>query len=185
MIRSLYLTIISSLLIAPVTHADVVPSAYRVIAAEYALPPVLLYSVAITESGIRKNNNPWLPWPWTVNHGGKAIFFDSRQEAYAYLSQVLQKGKKNFDVGLMQINWRWNHHIFESLWDALDPYTNLRGGASIMRMQYHRLGSFEKAVGAYHSPGNPARASAYRERVRDNLAIILRANNRQFSTRRF
>jgi len=171
-------------LTTPVAYADTVPAAYRVIAAEYSLPPMLLYSVAMTESGIHKNNAR-LPWPWAANHAGKGIYFDTRQEAYAYLSQLLSQGKKNFDVGLMQVNWRWNHHVFETLWDALDPYTNLRGGASILRAQYRRLGSLEKAVGAYHSPGNAARANAYRERVRDNLATILRLNARQADRKHF
>jgi len=169
------------LLAVPVADAaDAVPAAYHLIAAEYSLPPMLLYSVALTESGIRKNNTRKTPWPWAVNHAGKGIFFETRQEAYDYLSQVLRDGQKNFDVGLMQVNWYWNHHVFDSsLWNALDPYTNLRGGASIIRAQYHRLGSFEKAVGAYHSPGNNARAEAYRERVRSNLAIIISDTSRR------
>ncbi|MCF6256147.1 MAG: transglycosylase SLT domain-containing protein [Gammaproteobacteria bacterium] len=187
MIRFLYTFAICVLLAIPVHATDGVPAAYRLIAAEYSLPPMLLYSIAITESGIRKHNyRNRQPWPWTVNHAGKGIYFDTRQEAYDYLSQVLRKGQKNFDVGLMQVNWHWNRHVFDSsLWNALDPYTNLRGGASIIRTQYHRLGSFEKAVGAYHSPGNIARANAYRERVRDNLAIILQANTPQSGRRRF
>jgi len=184
--RSLCMIVVCGLLVMPVVQADTVPAAYRLIAAEYSLPPVLLYSVAMTESGISKNNNARLPWPWAVNHAGKAIFFDTRRDAHKYLSGLINKGQKNFDVGLMQVNWHWNRHVFKSsLTDALDPYKNLRGGASIIRGHYQRLGSLEKAVGAYHSPGNATRASAYRERVRSNLAIILRANSRQSDRRRF
>ena len=156
---------------------DAVPPAYRSMGIEYGIPPEILYSIALTESG-KSYRGLRLPWPWTVNHGGKGLYFPSRQAAYDYLSQVLSRGQKNFDVGLMQVNWRWNAHVFGSLWEALDPYENLRGGASILRSHYVRLGSFEDAVGAYHSPGNASRANAYRERVRGALAGILRQGGR-------
>jgi len=165
--------LIVALLISSIACANLPSAAYVVIADEYKIPPVLLYAIAMTESGVTKNNSR-SPWPWAVNHAGKGIYFDTREEAHAYLSQLLGQGKTNFDVGLMQVNWHWHHKIFDSsLWSSLDPYRNLRGGASILQSQYRRLGSYEKAVGAYHSPSNSARANAYRERVRDNLAIIL------------
>lgn len=163
----------SMVLSANPVDADV-PPAYQVVADEYSVPAVLLYSMALTES-----NDPstvaFLPWPWTVNDAGKGLFFKTRQEAYDYLSQVLKSGRKNFDVGLVQVNWYWNGHVFPSLWSSLDPYTNLRAGAKILRGHYRRLGSYEEAVGAYHSPGNSARAYAYRERVRGNLATVLQS----------
>lgn len=155
-----------------------VPPAYRVIASEYDIPPVLLYSVALTESG---GAVAGLPWPWAVNHAGRGIYFRTRRDAYAYLSQQLEQGNRNFDVGLMQVNWRWNGHIFPSLWAALDPYTNLRGGARILQRLHRRLGSYEAAVGAYHAPGDSARAAAYRERVRERLSDVLaRTGTRRF-----
>ena len=156
---------------------DVIPPAYRQTGVEYGIPPVILYSIALTESG-KSFRGQRLPWPWTVNHGGKGLYFPSRRAAYDYLSQVLKGGEKNFDVGLMQINWRWNAGVFDSLWESLDPYANLRGGASILQSHYVRLGSFEGAVGAYHSPGNATRASAYRERVRSAMAGVLQQGER-------
>lgn len=151
-----------------------VPPAYRAVADEYSLPAVLLYSIALTESH-DPSTVAFLPWPWTVNDAGKGLFFKNRREAYDYLSQVLKSGRKNFDVGLVQVNWYWNGHVFPSLWDSLDPYANLRAGANILSGHYRRLGSYEEAVGAYHSPGNPDLANAYRERVRGNLATVLRS----------
>ncbi len=182
--RLLLLASITASLVAPgavLANADItnVPPAYRSVAAEYSVPPALLYSVALTESGNRYHGSR-LPWPWTVNHGGKGIYFDTRQEAYDYLSQILKEGQSNFDVGLMQVNWRWNKQVFPSLWEALDPHTNLRGGASILRENYLRLGTFEAAVGAYHSPGDSTRANAYRERVRDSLTTIMQPEARRF-----
>jgi len=160
-------------------NVENVPPVYRTVAAEYSIPPALLYSVALTESG-NDFNGARLPWPWAVNHGGKGHYFSTRQAAYKYLSQVLKDGSTNFDIGLMQVNWRWNKAIFSSLWQALDPHTNLRGGASLLRDHYLRLGSYEAAVGAYHSPGNASRASAYRERVRNSLSVVLQPKARRF-----
>jgi len=166
-----FLAIILSIPVAGFA-GNVVPPAYRQTGVEYGIPPAILYSIALTESG-KQFRGVRLPWPWTVNHNGRGLYFPSRRAAYDYLSQVLIEGERNFDVGLMQVNWRWNAGVFGSLWEALDPYENLRGGAAILRSHYKRLGSFEDAVGAYHSPGNATRASAYRERVRDALAGVL------------
>ena len=163
----------------PVTGfaGGVIPPAYRQTGVEYGIPPVILYSIALTESG-KSFRGQRLPWPWTVNHGGKGLYFPSRRAAYDYLSQVLKGGEKNFDVGLMQVNWRWNSGVFDSLWESLDPYENIRGGAFILQSLYVRHGSFEDAVGAYHSPGNATRASAYRERVRRAMAGVLQQGER-------
>lgn len=157
---------------------DGIPKAYLQVGQSFGIPPVILYSMALTESG-KPYRGERLPWPWTVNHAGRGIYFPSRQAAYAYLSRLVARGDRSFDVGLMQVNWRWNADVFGgSLWDALDPYVNLRGGAAILRRHYLRTGSFESAVGAYHSPGDPRRASAYRERVRGALATVLRRGGR-------
>lgn len=148
-----------------------VPEAYRAIAREYGIPDVLLYSVALTES---EKSDVKLPWPWVANVEGRGIYFNTRQEMYSHLSALVREGRLNFDVGIMQVNWRWNKHVFSSLMDATDPYINMRGGASILRELYLKHGSFEIAVGKYHSPNNQNRASAYRERVRKRLALVLK-----------
>ncbi|VAW60963.1 hypothetical protein MNBD_GAMMA08-309, partial [hydrothermal vent metagenome] len=103
-----------------------VPSAYSDIAEEYGIPDVLFYSIALTES---EKPNVKLPWPWAANIDGKGVYFDTQSEMYTHLSKLVKQGQLNFDVGIMQINWRWNHHIFTSLKSATDPYTNMRGGA--------------------------------------------------------
>lgn len=161
------------ILFPPLISAKGVPPAYVEIAVKNNIPPALLYAVALTES---KNGYAGrvTPWPWTANVSGVAHFYTDRQEAYEHLSNQLRNGNKNFDVGLMQVNWRWNGHRFESLWDATDPYKNIRVGASILSELRTSLGSFEDAVGAYHSPNNKGRADKYRTRVRQELALLLK-----------
>jgi hypothetical protein len=147
-----------------------VPAAYRAIAAEYSHPPELLFSVALTESG-HQYKHLFLPWPWTVNHAGKGIFFNTREEAYAYCVELLDKGDTNFDVSVMQINWYWHGKRFASLWDAFDPYTNIRVGAQILWEEYQASGSYDQAIGFYHSR-NVGRAARYRERVQHMLSRV-------------
>lgn len=147
-----------------------VPAAYKKIAHEFGVPPELLYSIALTESFWPKVQRPW---PWTINCNGKGRYFDTRAEAFNYVSAKLADGIRNCDIGLMQVSWRWNSHVFESLYKAFDPYTNIRAGAGILADLYQKHGSFEIAVGAYHSPNNIDRAAAYRERVRNKLRRVL------------
>ena len=153
-----------------------VPPVYRAVASEYNHPAAIVYSIALAESG-NDYHGARLPWPWAVNHGGTPLYFDTREEAYNYLAPLVASGQCNFDVGLMQVNWCWHKDRFSSLWDALDPVTNIRAGASILREEYNRLGSYEAAVGAYHSR-TAHRANAYRERVRKILTRLVLAERR-------
>ncbi len=146
------------------------PRAYQQIANEYHIPPVLLYSIAMTES---YRSDVARPWPWTINCNGTGRYFDSRTEAFNFVAAKLAKGIRNCDIGIMQVSWRWNKDVFESLWSAFDPYINIRAGAEILAGLYQKHGTYEVAVGAYHSPSNAARASAYRERVRSKLKRVL------------
>lgn len=150
-----------------------VPSAYRKIAAEYDIPPLLLYSVALTES---EDNYKGLakPWPWTINHKRKGHFFNTKKEAVAYAKKLLAAGDKNFDIGLMQVNWYWNHRRFSSIEDAFDPYKSIRTAAVIISEYKDQYGSFEIAVGKYHAPQNKENAAAYKKRVRNKLKLVLK-----------
>lgn len=154
---------------------DRVPQGYRQVAAEYAIPPALLYAIALTESednfqGVAR------PWPWTINHAGKGTYFKTRQDAYQYAQKLVEQGVTSFDIGLMQVNWRWHKQRFPSLWDAFDPYLNLHAAAQILIEQYTARGSFEEAVGAYHAPNNAELATQYRERVRHKLHLLIRGH---------
>jgi len=157
------------LLFPTCTIADV-PKGYQAIGEAYGIPPVLLYSLALTESeapGIAR------PWPWTANVAGKGLYFESRQALFDYLSELRERGRTNFDVGPAQVNWHWNGGLFNSLWDATDPYINLETAASMIRDYYLDSGSFEIAIGKYHAPNDPQRAERYKSRVRKKLALVL------------
>ncbi len=157
---------------APALQANSVPPAYIDIALKNNVPPELLYAIALTESK-KSHDGRVVPWPWTANVKGKGHYYESRQAMYQALGHELATGNKNVDVGLMQVNWRWNGHRFNSLWDATDPYTNMNVGASLLAELRKSLGSFEAAVGAYHNRVNQEISNKYRARVRRELALLM------------
>lgn len=141
-----------------------VPPAYHQVALEYAVPAKILFAIALTESGRPSPDGRTLPYPWAINVDGETYFFDSRAEADAGLDRFLAQGRHP-DVGLMQVNWRYHRPKLGGVAQAFDPWLNLRAGATVLREAYRATGEWWSAVGRYHS-ATPARAEAYRDRVR-------------------
>jgi hypothetical protein len=157
-----------------------VPPYYVSVANTHNVPPVVLFAVAIQESrppgGVLQGVSK--PWPWTMNCEGKPYFLSSKQIAVKYASILISAGI-NCDIGLMQTNWKWQKHRFNSLDDAFDPLTNINAAAIILKEHYDSRGSWAAAVGAYHSPSNQHRASTYTRRVRTHLVGLLERSNKQ------
>ncbi|MBC2834760.1 transglycosylase SLT domain-containing protein [Paragemmobacter straminiformis] len=128
------------------------------------LPDGLLPAIAMVESGHTDANGTRAPWPWTLNQGGKSMFFDTKAEALDYLQSAVSSGVTNIDVGCMQLNWKWHAAAFSSLDQMFDPVANTRYAARFMRELQSRLGSWEVATAAYHST-DPARGQDYLQKV--------------------
>ena len=151
-----------------------VPAHYQQVSVKQQVPATILYAIALQESrppiglidGIDK------PWPWTLNCEGNGYFFASRQAAFNVASHFITSGE-SCDIGLMQISWSWHNHRFNSLNDAFDPVTNIRAGSDYLKELYEKSGSWEYAVGAYHSPSDPVKASSYREKVRTHFTRLM------------
>lgn len=123
------------------------------------LPDGYLPAISRIESG-RQIDNTRKAWPWTLNHSGKGLYFETRAEALAYLKKATQKGRTNIDVGCMQINHYWHGHQFPSLEQMMEPARNIEYAASYLKELYARHGSWVEAVKHYHSPDD-ARGSRY------------------------
>lgn len=149
-----------------------VPDGYRRVAAEYALPPRLLYAVALTESRKRLEDGRLVPWPWTLNIKGRAHYFDTKAAAMRVLSGYLASGRRSVAVGLMQKHWRWHAARLQSPGVALDPYYNLRLGAAYLRDCYRRRGAWSAALLCYHGARDPAAGAAYLRQVERQLARL-------------
>jgi len=159
-----------------VSSAESVPSGYRIVASESAIPDAIFYAVALAESGrVLKTDGVLRPWPWTLNVAGDGYYYPTRIEAWQALTGWLKDGKRSVDIGLMQVNWRYHQERLGTPWQALDPYHNLRVGAEILQECYTTRQDWWASVGCYHAPSNPERADQYRQRVLSRWQRIERA----------
>ncbi|EHU7154865.1 lytic transglycosylase domain-containing protein [Salmonella enterica] len=150
-----------------------IPPGYHLVASEIGVPAEALYSVSLAETS-RKLPYGERPWPWTLNVAGKGYRYNTRQEAYdALLSFMRRYPLKRIDVGIAQVNLGWNGHYFSSYQEALDPYTNLRVAARILKSCYDsNPGSWIQAAGCYHHPAGGKPATTYKAIVRRKLAKL-------------
>ena len=131
-----------------------------------SVDPKVLAGIALNESAYNGR-----PWPWTLNIAGQGLFFKSRMDAYKAIEMLIARGRCDFDVGLLQINWCFHGKRFASAWDALAPATNVRVAEQILNENYARTGSVEKAIAYYHS-ANPTPGRAYLARFVRHLSMI-------------
>lgn len=120
-----------------------------------SVDPKVLAGIALNESAYNGR-----AWPWTLNVAGRGFFFRSRDDAYGAMRALIAAGRDDFDVGIMQINWRYHRQRFASPWDALAPATNIHVAEAILNENYSRTHSIAKAIAYYHS-ANPVPGGAY------------------------
>ena len=116
------------------------------IAREVGVPTSLLMAIASVESRFEA---------YAVNHAGTSLSFESPGEALSYVEEQLSQGEDNMDIGCMQVNWQCHKDNLQSLGkdsrDLLIPSTNIRYAARFLKTLYAELGTWAKAVAAYHS----------------------------------
>ncbi|MHA7212264.1 lysozyme family protein [Burkholderia pseudomallei] len=151
------------------------PPAYQLTAHDAGVPSVVLFAVALQESGMRIRGR-LIPWPWTLNVVGTAHRFRTRAEACVALHDALSRvSATRIDVGLAQINLGYQGWRFDRPCDALDPYRNLAVAAVILREQHAIGDDWLVAVGRYHHPAGGFVAARYRRQVGLHLAHVLDA----------
>ena len=161
------LTVTSVMVFGTAIAAKDIPQAYRTMSQHCGAPARLLYGIALTESG-RHIDGEILPWPWTINVNGQGHFFAHREAMVAALTQVMFSAQRQVDIGLMQLNLRYQHHRFRELDAMINPIDNLNAACEVLLEQYFGRCNMQWwcAVGAYHAPGHATRAQRYIERVR-------------------
>jgi hypothetical protein len=132
------------------------------------VPVPVLHAIALTETG-RKSNGRVRPYPWAINREGKGHWFKTREEALAFAEDSLRQGRRSFDVGCVQINYRWHGHAFPSLDAMFDPEWTATYAGQFLRTLYEDRGDWSAAAGAYHSL-TPELAQIYRARFDRLLA---------------
>jgi hypothetical protein len=132
------------------------------------VPVEVLHAVALTETG-QHRDGAFRAWPWAINREGKGYWFQTRDEAIAFARKSLAEGRTSFDVGCVQINYRWHGHAFPSLEDMFDPQWTATYAAQFLRTLHDERGDWSAAAGAYHSL-SPQFATPYRARFDKVLA---------------
>jgi soluble lytic murein transglycosylase-like protein len=159
-------------LISSSAHAE---SVWKRVGVAHGIDPLLLYAIALQESRNLFPQGLARPWPWTLNTPSKGgRFFSDEESARAELQSLLQTDVKNIDIGLMQVNWRWNGHLVNDAIELLDPVKNLEVAAKILRQCVDEQGGdVRKSIARYHTalntPKRRERGYAYADKVLDIL----------------
>jgi soluble lytic murein transglycosylase-like protein len=154
------------------------PPGYQAVGRRAGVPPLLLYAIALQESRLRFGPQA-LPYPWTLCVAGEPRRFDRHAQAVEALRRSVAQGIRNVDCGCMQVNWHWHADKLGSFERALEPYANLRVGATILRELYLGVagGSWYAAAGQYHTgpirrPDQALRAQRYAAAVFAHIAAV-------------
>lgn len=140
-------------------------------ARETGVPLSVLQAISLTETG-RKRDGKMRPWPWTVNMEGKGVWFDTEDEARAYVYKNYKRGARSFDVGCFQINYKWHGQNFASIEEMFEPIPNALYAAKFLLELYDEKGSWGAAAGAYHSR-TPKYATRYEKRFKAYRAALI------------
>lgn len=156
------------------TIAFAAPSCERLAvdaAQKHGVPVELLIAIAHTESGRRGRETPVRAWPWTSNIEGQGRYYDTQADALRHLEEVRRSGVTSFDVGCMQLNYRWHQMNFQTLSDMLNPALNVSYAARYLKELWSETGNWETATRYYHSR-NPSLGRAYLGRVQAAMAQL-------------
>jgi len=137
-------------------------------AQRHNVPPALLQAIARVESGRAQQGVGLRAWAWTANVAGQGHYFDTPQAVLTFLEGVLAQGQTSFDVGCMQLNYRWHGDQFQSLAQMLDPARNTDYAARYLADLYRETGDWDMATRYYHSR-TPEFGHAYLARVRQAM----------------
>ncbi len=123
----------------------------------------ILYSISLVESnrsaGVAKHVKP----DHLVLRAPDRIYrADDKEDACERLNIYAARYKNMVDVGLMQVNLKWNGHRVADRCELIDPANNIRVGAQILREELDKGGLY--AIGRYHSR-SPGLALAYSKKV--------------------
>ena len=121
------------------------------IESETNLPIHLLSSISRVEAGRKLSSGEVKGWPWSINHAGKGLYFETKKGALKYLKNAVSNGSKNIDVGCMQLNYRWHKGAFSSLDEMFDPEKNIQYAAKFVKELYGRHQNWKDVIKHYHS----------------------------------
>ncbi|MCH1929698.1 hypothetical protein L9G16_05840 [Shewanella sp. A25] len=170
------LAVLFSLSLTPECFAQRIPDDFLQIGQDCGVPPAVLYAIALTETGIAIQSSKTAAWAHSINWQGKGYRFKTRDETYRFAQKLISEGNTLFDIGVMQVNWRWHNERVSSLWDLTDSQTNIKIACDLVTEGYQTKRNWLWAAGYYHAPYNTANARKYMRKYRSRLNNILRTN---------
>lgn len=108
----------------------------------YGILPGLLISIARHESNVS---------PWVIGSSGRAITNSNLNEASSKVTILINEGKTNIDIGVMQLNYHFHKNNFSSIDEMLLPENNINYAAFLLSNLYKKHKSWQTAIRYYHS----------------------------------
>jgi len=143
---SVVLACICFLLVPLHVHAGQCEAAMEEASRRYDVPLGILYSVGLTETGVKGELQPF-----ALNIEGDPHIASTKQEALSVFRLGSQSGKKLIDLGCMQINHYYHHQNFPSVAEMLAPQKNVDYAARFLAQLYEAEQSWTLVVARYHA----------------------------------
>ena len=122
----------ASLFVAAEVHSfSLTGTLFDTYAQDIGVEPELLYAIALAESAKATSNGNISPSCLAIR-ADKPYYPSSLEQAKQILDDLLPY-RTNIDIGCMQINWHWHGHRVNHAYDLLDPNTNIRLAATILK----------------------------------------------------
>jgi hypothetical protein len=119
---------------------------------KYGIPHRLFMAIGTVESGRSSpDSGTKRPYPWTICVAGKSFYFSTKSAAIAAVKRFMARGKRNIDVGCMQVNLMHHADAFRNLEEAFTPKYNVDYAARFFLQLKNTHNSWTHAVGYYHS----------------------------------
>lgn len=157
--------VFSLVLASSAANAELQGTMFYEPARQHGIDPALLYAVALAESA-NAEAGMLQPWPYTLRVLTEPGHYAPTRDDAVKVLQGYMHSHQSIDVGIMQVNTRWNGHRVDRIEDLLDPHVGLRVGAEILKEAIDSApGDLILGVGRYHNWQDEARARNYGERV--------------------
>ncbi|AKJ36906.1 transglycosylase [Aeromonas hydrophila NJ-35] len=135
-------------------------------AKRYKLDPLLVYSIALAESASGRGDGNVGPWQWTLRGPNGPFYGQNQQDTRAKFLEWQRLYGKKIDVGIMQVNLRWNGHRVASYEELLDQDKNIMTGTEVLSEAIESSpGDLELGIGRYHNWDDELRARNYGSRI--------------------
>lgn len=147
-------------------------SVFEKVGLQQKIDPLLLYSIAIAESGMGIGGGMIRPKDLVLRYDGQALSFDNKEEAQSKLKSILEK-TNNVDVGIMQVNLKYNPQ--PNPFALFDPEKNIEAGAAILSTAMKSSpDNLIIGIGRYHNWEDMDRCKWYGNMVLTILANLQR-----------